>query len=184
MDYGTLAIIATAVGGLIGFGTATLTSWMNLRQARLQGEQQHDNEMLRWRAEQLASAYEALSLWMTGLFHAVQDLQLAETWRNASAGDGDRDFGQVIKRWLQGPLRMPESVAATRISWSYAIRHSVVKLDQQIELYVALAFEHDDDPDSGWLQSMYDGKDEIIYAIDRTMIQMREELYGPDATAP
>jgi hypothetical protein len=35
MDSGTLAIIATAVGGLIGFGTATLTSWMNLRQARL-----------------------------------------------------------------------------------------------------------------------------------------------------
>jgi hypothetical protein len=47
-----------------------------------------------------------------------------------------------------------------------------------------VAFEHDDDPDSGWLQSMYEGKDEIIYAVDRTMIQMREELYGPDATAP
>jgi hypothetical protein len=140
--------------------------------------------MRRWGAEQLASAYAALSRWLTGLFNAVEDLQLAETWRDASAADGDRDFGQVIKRWLQGPLRMPESVAATRVSWSYAIRHSVVKLDQQIELYIALAFEHDDAPDSGWLQSMYDDKDEILYTIDRTMIHMREELYGPDATAP
>jgi hypothetical protein len=91
MDSGVLALIAVAVGGLIGLVTATLTSWMNLRQARLQGEQQHDNELRRWRAEQLASAYEALSQWLTGIFHAVEDLQLAETWRDASAADRDRD---------------------------------------------------------------------------------------------
>lgn len=184
MNSGVLAIVAAAVGGLIGFVTSTLTSWMNLRQARLQGEQQHDNEMRRWRAEQLASAYEALSRWLTGIFHAVEDLQLAEAWRDASEADHDRDFGEVIKSWLQGPLRMPDSVAVTRVSWSYVIRYSVVKLDQQIELYIARAFERDDDQDSGWLQGMYDGKDEIIYSIDRMMIQMREELYGPDATAP
>lgn len=184
MDSGVLAITATAVGGLIGFATATLTSWMNLRQARLQGEQHHDNETRRWRAERLASAYEELSRWLTDIFHAVQHLQLRETWRDSSAPDDDRDFGEVIKGWLQGPLRMPNSAAATRVFWSYATRHSIVGLEQQIELYIARAFERDDDPEGDWLQSMYDGKDEILYAIDRTLIAMRQELYGPDATTP
>jgi hypothetical protein len=183
MDSGILAIIAAAVGGLIGFVTATMTSWMNLKRARLQGEQQHDNEMRRWRAEQLVSAYKALTQWLTGIFHAVEDLQLAETWRDTSAADRDQDFGDVIKRWFQGPLRMPDPVAASRVSWSHAVRHGVVKLEQQIELYIARAFERADDPDSGWLQSMYDGKDEIINAIDQIVAQMREEVYGLDATA-
>jgi hypothetical protein len=176
MDMALLiGVGGTLLAAVLGFLANVWTSRNNLMQVKLQGAQQHESQMELWRVQQLSDAYGQLGQWLTTVHHATHDLQLRETWRN----DGEYlDFETEIRFWEQGPLRLPESVAATRVAWSYTVRRAEVKLRARVELYVAMAMDRDNQED--WIKAMYDGLDEILVLVDRMLISMREEIYGPD----
>ncbi|HCT80686.1 MAG TPA: hypothetical protein DGG94_05185 [Micromonosporaceae bacterium] len=178
MDLSLLiGVGGTLMAAVLGFLANMWTSRNSLEQVKLQGEQQHRNQMQLWRVQQLAHSYQELGSWLTSVYHATHDLQLKETWRS----DEDYpDFETEIRNWEQGTLRLPETVAATRVAWSYSVRRAEVQLRTRVELYVATATDRDSEDE--WIQAMYDGLDEILILVDRMLIGMREEVYGSDAS--